>query len=124
MDKPCLIVSGNTWGGYGYAYYAGKTIPAHRVAYIREHGAIPEGLVIDHLCENKACIEPSHLEAVTVSENTRRHYANHPKATKTSCKHGHTLEGENVRIYSGERRCRECDRRRMREYRKRMNEKV
>lgn len=65
----------------GYGIYAGKPTAsgkafgglAHRVAYeIFVPGGIPKGLVIDHLCENKACCRPSHLEAVTNSENARR----------------------------------------------------
>lgn len=58
--------------GYGRAVYRGKSMGAHRAAYLSAVGPIPEGLTIDHLCRNRACINPAHLEPVTQSENTRR----------------------------------------------------
>lgn len=60
--------------GYGLIRDAqmGKNIRAHRFAYERENGAIPHGLEIDHLCRNKACVNPAHLEVVTHGENRRR----------------------------------------------------
>lgn len=62
--------------GYGLARRRdGKGIQAHRLAYELTVGPIPEGLEIDHLCVNRGCVNPSHLEPVTHTENIRRGYA-------------------------------------------------
>jgi hypothetical protein len=58
--------------GYGLFQLDGRPHPAHRIAYTIAHGYVPSGLVIDHLCANKWCVNPSHLEAVTNGENVRR----------------------------------------------------
>lgn len=59
-------------GGYGKIRVGARTWRAHRLYYERARGPIPEGLVLDHLCQNKRCINPDHLEAVTETENRRR----------------------------------------------------
>jgi hypothetical protein len=63
------------WLGYIHSEGYGRThrsLFAHRVAYVLQHGQIPDGLTIDHLCGNRACCNPAHLEAVPVSVNVRR----------------------------------------------------
>lgn len=99
--------------GYGVAGFAPRTLPAHRVSYIAFKGDIPSGYHIDHLCRVKACVNPSHLEAVTPHINAIR--AVSPVGTetgKTHCLRGHEFNGHNLLINAkdGRRICRACNR--------------
>ena len=77
---------------------------AHRIAYEAEHGSIPSGH-LDHLCRNRACVRPSHLEPVTAKVNAERGM----KAQQTHCRHGHEFNEENTyRKPNGTRSCRRC----------------
>lgn len=58
--------------GYGRFWMAGRLHTAHRVSWELNVGEIPDGLHIDHLCRNRRCVNPAHLEPVTVIENNRR----------------------------------------------------
>lgn len=77
----------------GYGQYG--SVGAHRLAYQLHIGPIPAGLVVDHLCRNKVCVNPAHLEAVTQQENVRRALGS---ATRTHCTNGHELTDENSYI--------------------------
>ena len=84
---------------------------AHRVFFIAECGAIPEGLVIDHLCLNKRCVNPSHLEPVTSAVNISRAHKGVPEKRLTHCARGHEVGPENTYyIKDGRRECRACAR--------------
>ena len=88
---------------------------AHRVAFRAAKGAIPEGLILDHLCRNRRCVNADHLEAVTRAENTRRG----GKAMQTSCIRGHPFDEANTYRYRGSRTCRACQCRRVLRYKRR-----
>ena len=99
----------------GYAQFsAGGHVLAHRWVYERWFGPIPAGWQIDHLCRNRVCVNPAHLEAVTASENTRR--SDLWESRQTHCLRGHPFAGDNLHIVQGSRRCRACDRLRDRKY--------
>lgn len=93
--------------GYGrFTVGSGVKMVAHRYSYERLVGPIPEGMQIDHLCRNRPCVNPAHLEAVTPEENLRRAYA--AIGPKMVCVNGHPKTDENLFISGGKRRCREC----------------
>lgn len=117
---PCIEWDGyRDEDGYGRLSVAGKWCGAHRVAWEKARGEIPEGMVIDHLCRNRACVNVAHMEVVTPVENTKRGI----NATKEECTRGHPLSGENLMVRaSGRRWCRECGRLRWRAYRLRKME--
>ncbi len=73
-DTPCWIWQRSQVGttGYGKINRKGKTYRAHRLYYEQAFGPVPDGLQLDHLCRQKACVRPSHLEAVSPQTNVRR----------------------------------------------------
>lgn len=94
--SPCWIWAGYcNRKGYGRFKVDGALMLVHRYTYHRFIGkAIPDGWTIDHLCRNRACCNPSHLEAVPHAMNCRRGSV----ATATHCKRGHPLSGNNLRV--------------------------
>jgi hypothetical protein len=99
--------------GYGRIVNKKKALYAHRVSYEIHNGPIPNGLTIDHLCFVKHCVNPDHLEAVTMGENIRR-----SDRAVTHCPRGHEYTDENTYINpgSGCRGCRECRREGIRKF--------
>jgi hypothetical protein len=89
----------------------GKQYKPHRLAYQLTMGQIPDGLVIDHLCRNRRCCNPAHMEPVTNGENVHRGngiYARNGR--KTHCAKGHEFTPENTLRRKHGRGCRECGR--------------
>jgi HNH endonuclease len=96
---------------YGQIWMNGKLRRAPRVSHELFVGPIPDGATIDHLCRTPLCVNPNHLEAVSVRENILRGESPTAlNARKTECKRGHALLGANVLIEKKGRWCRECRR--------------
>ena len=111
--------SGDCWNwtagtgseGHGRFYIGGgRHVQAHRYSFELHGGEIPEGLVLDHLCRNTGCVNPTHLEPVTVQENTLRGVGVSARAAVAShCPSGHAYDAYNTyQIPKGGRDCRTC----------------
>lgn len=94
--------------GYGCVTVNGSSHLVHRVAWEAEHGAIPAGMTIDHLCRVRNCVNTAHMEVVTINENNLRKH----RAVGDTCKRGHELAGpEDIYVRStGTSECRHCRR--------------
>jgi hypothetical protein len=110
--KSCWIWLGSKSGsGYGRMQRNNKKYFVHRFVYEIYKGKIPEGYEVDHLCRKRDCVNPEHLEAVTMKENRVR--AGNTRR-KDFCKHGHPFSGGNLRLYFNKKRnkfikeCRKC----------------
>lgn len=99
----CWLWLGRCAGRYPVFWLDGAPRKAHRVMYELEVGPIPEGPTVDHVCHNKLCLNPWHLEAVTLQVNCQRR-----SARITHCPAGHPYSPENTYLYGGRRDCREC----------------
>jgi hypothetical protein len=101
----------HTSRGYGQIWTGARTEVSHRVVWEMLVGPIPDGLQIDHLCRNRSCVNPDHLEPVEPRENYLRGFgpaARH--ARQTHCGWGHEFTDDNTFWYRGSRLCRACNR--------------
>jgi hypothetical protein len=109
-----LWQAGTTSNGYGKfrLSHRGRTVRAHRYAYELLVGPIPDGLQLDHLCRNRVCVNPAHLEPVTARENVLRGNSQSVVTIRAGvCVHGHPRTPENLYIFpNGKTRCRTCHR--------------
>jgi hypothetical protein len=122
LDSGCWLWTGcrHPKSGYGRFWLSRHTDRlAHRLAYVWSGNVIPDTLVIDHLCRNRACVNPDHMEPVTNVENVMRGESLWAlNAKKTHCLRGHEFTVENTWISKHNmRHCRECARLRKRESR-------
>ena len=106
---------------YGRFYLNDKNVLAHRFSFEYFNGKpIPDGFQIDHVCCRPNCVNPNHFELVTLRENMLR--AKNPlsiQATKTHCKRGHPLFGDNLYVAKdGHRKCKTCIKLRTQNFRK------
>lgn len=104
--------------GYAAYWLDGRNRQAHRLAWRSMVGPIPAGLVIDHLCRNRGCVNPSHMELVTPRENQRRGLQG---VMHTHCPKGHELSADNLVPSARQRRCLTCHREVCRNYMRRMS---
>jgi hypothetical protein len=109
----CWLWTGALASGYGYfgrmTPNGPKNFLAHRIAYEQLVGLIPAGLVIDHLCRNRRCVNPAHMEPVTIRENLLRGESPPAQnARRTHCKYGHEYTKENTSVYHAKRFCLTC----------------
>jgi hypothetical protein len=114
MHKECSVsqTACTEWNGtvnnkgYGVVRWGDSTTTAHRAAWITAHGPLPDGIVVDHLCRNRLCVNLDHLEPVSSGENTRR--GRRPQVSH--CPRGHPYDGDNLHVYVDRfgRRHRQC----------------
>jgi hypothetical protein len=115
----CWVWSGHrTDEGYGVLVVGRRRRPAHRISYEHFYGPVGDGLVIDHLCRNRACVNPDHLEAVPNEVNVARGIGlTAQQSRQTHCKRGHEFSESNTRVSpTGRRQCRTCDREKQARY--------
>lgn len=106
--------------GYGVIRVNGRCVVAHRLAWELLVGTIPADRVVDHLCRNRLCVNPDHMEIVTFAENVRRGSSGLYLKHKTHCKRGHAFTPDNIYPKDGRHReCRTCRRLHVRAFRER-----
>lgn len=111
-----LWTAGLMGGGYGQFHFDGRPHYAHRWLYERAVSAVDQVMTLDHLCRNRRCVRPSHLEVVTRGENVLRGESPAARGSRaTHCPSGHPYSGNNLSIKrDGSRRCLTCHRERER----------
>lgn len=114
-DSGCVVwIASRNNSGYGTFNVGVRSTVAHRWSYEYHVGPIPDGLDLDHLCRNRACVYPEHLEPVTTSANLLRGVdVGQANAVKTHCPANHPYSGANLYVppsRPNNRMCRTCRR--------------
>jgi hypothetical protein len=111
-DESCWLWTGSIKpNGYVQVSHQGRRVYLHRLTYEHLIGPIPTGLQLDHLCRNRGCCNPAHLEPVTARVNTLRSIGVTTDPAPDTCYRGHAYTAENTYTRaSGKRICRECKR--------------
>lgn len=120
-ENDCLIWNGRKdKDGYGICFFRKKPRRAHRVAWFFLNGDIEEGLVVNHVCRRKDCVNPQHLQAMTRTENNMRDSTSigYLNSQKKFCKNGHIFDKK----YGKRRYCSICEREKTKRLRKKWNE--
>ena len=98
--------------GYGVSKVRGNRMTAHRRAWASANGPIPNGLMVLHRCNNRACVNPAHLYVGTAKDNShdavRAGTLRPPFRGVTHCKRGHAFTRENTYVWHGKRHCLAC----------------
>lgn len=104
--------AGQVPNGYGKFWIDNHTLIAHRWLYEKLVGPVPRDMTLDHVCRNRLCVNPGHLDIVTTRENVLRGIGiTAVNKQKTHCKHGHIFDTHNTYVLSdGSRMCRTCAR--------------
>ena len=117
----CLEWNGTmTTKGYGQLVHEGRTWLVHRFFEQKRHGSIPEGVIVEHICDNPLCYKDEHLLRSSIQRNTTKALGKdsgfiHANSLKTTCLQGHTYNEENIyRDGRGHRQCKQCRRERCR----------
>lgn len=114
----------NNGDGYGQIWFNGRMVLVHRICFEHFNHKIPDGMVIDHKCRNRSCVNPNHLQVVTLKENIqlgipyRKDFYNtgNRNIKRTHCKRGHEFTQENLVKSAKGRMCRTCHNAYNREY--------
>lgn len=134
IKSRCEVTESGCWvwigvigkDGYGYfnwcaMKYRPESLPTyctHRMTYILTNGPVAEGMQLDHLCRNRPCCNPAHLEPVTPSVNVRR--SSKCQSPRTHCRRGHPYEGNSYIVRQGAvvpiRNCKTCQAMRTKKY--------
>ena len=106
----CWEWVGSLTNGYGRFSIGKNGYRAHRISFLKEKKNLPEGAHICHTCDNRKCVNPSHLYAGSPTTNMRDRSVRgrNPMLNKKVCKRGHVFNFENTYNYNGRRFCRSC----------------
>lgn len=119
--ETCWNWTASKYRGYGQFWNGQKLVAAHRIAWEWYNDqSIPEGFTVDHICQNPSCVNPKHLQAITMFDNC----VLGSKAQNTHCPKGHPFEGRNVIWVKTSRMCRICKQAKDRRYHWRNRERI